>query len=120
TTITTIQALTPDCGCASKKMNVPQTMILSANGSRIRPRTVIRLYLRAMYPSTASVAAARRNTTTAGIPNRELLALIIANSTRARISRVTVIALGTFHNEAPSGFELVGPGAVPVAEVPSD
>ena len=44
---TAIQAATPEPGTAPKKINVPQTMILSTNGSRMRPRLVTWPYLRA-------------------------------------------------------------------------
>ena len=48
---------------SSRNTNAPQTMILSTNGSRIRPNVVTRPYLRAMQPSRKSVAAAAPNST---------------------------------------------------------
>src|SRR6187200_3175441 len=39
-------------------MNTPQIMILSTNGSNIRPNLVTWLYFLAQYPSTQSVPAA--------------------------------------------------------------
>jgi len=51
----------PAAGTATRKMKVPQMIILSTNGSRMRPRVVTWPYLRAQYPSSQSVEAAMRN-----------------------------------------------------------
>ena len=61
-TIKAIQAVTPDSGFATRNKNAPQMMILSANGSRIRPSVVTKPYRRAMKPSSASVLGCRNST----------------------------------------------------------
>ena len=63
-TAMTIHEFTPDVpDFSSRNTNAPQTMILSTNGSRMRPNVVTSPYLRAMYPSRKSVAAATANST---------------------------------------------------------
>ena len=58
----------------AKHMNAPQTRILSASGSSIRPNLLVTLNIRATLPSMMSVRPATRKIINAISRNRDLLA----------------------------------------------
>src|SRR5437588_7241465 len=84
-------------------MNVPQTRILSASGSRFRPTSVSGPYLRAHQPSSQSVAVATRNTIS---PASHHSRTMHTNSTTANGIRANDNRFGTCNSgSGPLGAE---------------
>ena len=93
--ITTIQASIRPIGIM--RIMAVLTISLSASGSRNLPIAVIRLYLRAIYPSRKSVSAARTNRAASVSDQKGPGDNRRKNKNGTMLMRASVMLLGRFH-----------------------